>query len=315
MIAPQLVNRAAPVLLRGRRRAASALAPLALALWASSATTARAASLIPNACGTRATFDSELHKRLGPDAPASSVQVSITEAGQHFHLRVQIGDEVRELDDPSCTELFRASVVVAVAMLMHEPEKTVTPPPTAPARPRPVPVREYPRLSVGAGSGLAVGTLPKPVLALELEGKTLWQRFGVGVNLRYLPPALKIDPEDKHLTVRALAAGVSGIFQPSRLWEARWGFAAQRLTGAGGLGIAKPGTDSVWSAGPTLGLGFFPVQTRPFWAGLGAEGQWNALRGRFQILHYSRDITVPAGEIYRVPLFAGSAFVRLGLVW
>lgn len=287
-------------------------APFVFALVMRGASTAHAASELPPECGTRAAFDSELQKRLGADAPLGSVQLSITGTAGSFHLRVQIGDEVRELDDPSCTELFRASVVVAVAMLMHEPEQRQPPPPAPPpAAPR----RQYPQLSVAAGAGLAVGTVPKPVLALELESKALWQRFGVGVRLRYLLPAQKVDAEAKHLNVRAFGAGMTGIFRPSALWEAQLGFAAQRLSGEGGQGIAQPQTDSAWAAGPTLGLAFIPIQTKPFWAGLGAEGQLNAVRGRFQIRHYSQDVTSESHDIYQVPWLAGSAFVRLGLVW
>jgi hypothetical protein len=292
------------------------LAPFVFALVMCGGSAELAASELPSECGTRAAFDAELQKRLGADAPLSSVQLSITGAPGRFHLRVQIGEEVRELDDPSCTELFRASVVVAVAMLMHEPPPRAAPPPTpSPSPPPAAPRREYPQLSVAAGAGLAVGTVPKPVLALELEGKVLWQRFGVGANLRYLLPAQKIDAEDKHLNARALGAGVTGIFRPSRLWEARLGFAAQRLSGKGGQGIAQPQTDSAWAAGPTLGLAFTPIHIKPLWAGLGAEGQLNAVRGRFQIRHYSQDVTSVAHDIYQVPWLAGSAFVRLGLVW
>jgi hypothetical protein len=310
----QFPNRATQVPLRKRRHRRSASALLAFTFLVSVAVEAHAANDIPSECGTRKTFDDELHKRLGADAPTSSVQVSITNAGPRFHLRVQIGDEVRELDDPSCAELFRASVVVAVAMLMHEPEKKLAPP-SPPSPLRPPPVREYPRLGLAAGTGLAVGTLPKPVLAFELESKVIWQRFGALVNLRYFLPAQKIDAAEKHLKVQALGIGMGGFFRPSRFWEARLGFAAQHLVGAGGQGITKPKTDSIWVGGPTLGLAFLPIQTKPFWAGVGAEGQLNAVRGRFQILHYSQDVTSPAQEIYRVPWIAGSAFVRLGLVW
>lgn len=301
---------------RRRRRSFAALAPCALlALGISTTSTnANAANELPPECGTRAAFDSELQKRLGADVPLGSVQLSISGAPGRFHLRVQIGDELRELDDPSCTELFRASVVVAVAMLMHEPEPPHAAPPATPP-PAPSPPRQYPQLSVAAGAGLAVGTLPKPVLALELQSKALWKRFGAGVSLRYLLPAQKIDAEGKHLNARALGAGVIGIFRPSRLWEAQLGFAAQRLSGEGGEGITKPRSDSAWAAGPTLGLGFLAIQTKPFWAGLGAEGQLNAVRGRFQIRHYSQDVTSKAHDIYQVPWLAGSAFVRLGLVW
>lgn len=269
---------------------------------------------IPPECGTRAAFDAELSKRLGDDATPGLVHVSITPAANRFHLRVQLGDEVRELDDASCTELFRASVVVAVAMLLHEPPplaKTAPPPPSPP----PPPPREYPRFSVGAGGGLSVGTLPHPVLALELEGKTYWQYLGVSVNVRYFAPTKKLDEQRKGVELQALGAGVTGLFRPSRLWEARLGFAAQRLSGHGAGTIIQTHDDAVWTAGPTLGLAFIPIQQRLFWAGLGAEGQLNALRGNFQILHYFQNLTDPPREIYLVPWLAGTAFVRLGLVW
>jgi hypothetical protein len=286
---------------------------LALLGVALASAAAPAVAEIPPECGTRAAFDAELQKRLGPDTTPGDVRVSITQVANHFHLRVQIGTDVRELDDASCSELFRASVVVAVAMLMHEPAKP------APAAPAPLPAkpaapREYPRFSVAAGAGLNIGTLPHPVLALELEGKVFWQSLGVSVNARYLAPSQKLDEQRKGVELQALSAGVSGLFRPSRLWEARLGFAAQRLSGHG-TGLAQSHDDTVWTAGPTLGLGFTPIQHGVFWAGLGAEGQLNALRGTFQILHYSQNVTDPPYEIYPVPWIAGQAFVRLGLVW
>ena len=69
------------------------------------------------------------------------------------------------------------------------------------------------------------------MLALELEGKAFWQYLGVSVNVRYLAPTTKLDEQRKGVELQALGAGVSGLFRPSRLWEARLGFAAQRLSG------------------------------------------------------------------------------------
>jgi hypothetical protein len=272
-----------------------------------------AAPDIPAECGSRAVFDDELSKRLGNDALASSVRVSITQAPGHYHLRVQVGSDVRELDDASCAELFRASVVVAVAMLLHEPPQAAAAPPPSPRKP--APPSQYPRVTLGAGAGVALGTLPRPVLALELESKAYWQYLGVSASLRYLAPTEKVDDQAKSVELRALGAGVTGLFRPSRWWEARLGFAAQRLSGQGAGTIAESHQDSAWTAGPTLGLAFIPIQERWFWAGLGAEGQLNVVRGSFQILHYSRDVTGPPYEIYLVPWLAASTFVRLGLVW
>ena len=306
--------RGAPSPPPGLRLRVSALAFAWAALGLSIASAQASPSpALPNECGTRTAFDSELHKRLGPDVKPSDVLVSITPVANHFHLRVQLDNELRELDDPSCTELFRASVVVAVAMLMHEPPPKPATARRAPAKPSPP--REYPRFSVGLGAGLNVGTLPHPVLALELESKAFWRYVGLSVSLRSLAPTQKSDAQQKRVELSALGAGVTGLFRPSRLWEARLGFAAQRLSGHGSGSITQSHDDSVWAAGPTLGLGFIPLQGRLVWAGLAAEGQLNAVRGRFEILHYSQNVTDPPHEIYPVPWLAGAAFVRLGLVW
>jgi len=292
---------------------------LALALLAFGVSTARAGTEpdIAPECGSRAAFDQALRERLGDDAPLANVLVVITRSPSRSHLRVQVGSDVRELEDASCTSLFRAAVVIAVAMLTHEPP----PPPRAapaPAPPSPAPAsrRERPRFSLGAGIGLNVGTLPRPVLALELESKALWRYLGVSLSLRYLSPTTEtVVADDKGVRLHAFGAGVSGIFSPSPVWEARLGFAAQRLSGDGTGSIIRKGTDSTWAAGPTLGLAFVPLRSPSFWAGLGAEGQMNALRGHFEILHYYRPVSDDSYPIYDVPWLAGSAFVRLGLVW
>lgn len=300
---------------RGAARPALRLGPaLVCASLVCGAPRARAASQpeLPAECGTRAELDQELRQRLGDDAKLDAVRVSITPRASGFHLRVEIDGEVRELDDASCAELFRASVVIAVAMLLHSP-----PPPEAKPAPRatPPPTREFPRFTLSGGAGVAVGTLPHPVPAFELESKALWRRLGLGVSLRCLSHAEKRDAQGKQVALQALGAGVTGLFRPSRQWEARLGFAAQRLSGHGAGRIAQSHDDSVWTAGPTMGLGFVPFQTRLFWAGLGAEGQLNVVRGSFKILHYSRNVSDPPHEIYPVPWLAGAAFVRFGLVW
>jgi hypothetical protein len=266
----------------------------------------------PPECGTPADFERELKQRLGSDADVSSVLASISQGPTRYHLRVQIGHELRELDDASCSELFRASVVVAVAMLMHdrEPPPKPAPPPPPPTKPK----SPYPLFTVTAGAGVSVGTLPKPVFALELEGESLWQRFGVALNLRHLSPTQKLLATKQGADLSAFSGGVAGIFRPSRRWEARLGFAAQRLA-AHGVGSAHNADDTAWAAGPTLGLGFVPLQSGFFWAGFGAEGQLNAIRGRFEIRNYSGMLSDSPQPVFQVPWLAGSAFVRLGLAW
>lgn len=295
----------------GARRRSCATSALALsAFFFAAPAPAASGPDIPPECGTRATFDQQLRQRLGDDAPVGSVQVSITRSAGRSHLRVQIGSELRELDDESCTELMRAAVVIATAMLLHEPEPSPSPAPPAAPPPEPAPPPssgERPRFALGAGVGVNVGTLPPAVLAVDLEGKALWRRWGVGLNLRYLAPGQTPSSQERGVRVHAFGAGVSGIFRPAPAWEARLGFAAQRLTGKG-LDADSTQTDIAWAAGPTLGLGITALELGSFWAGLGAEGQLNLVRGHFEIINYS-------GEVYDVRWLSGSAFVRLGLVW
>lgn len=295
-------------------RARRTLCALVLAQVAYGTAAARAAaSDIPRECGSRQAFDAELKKRLGDDAPTSSVRVTITPASERFHLRVQIGDELRELDDASCGELFRASVVIAVSMLLRDDTKPAPAPSPTPPRP-PISPRLFPRSAVGAGVGLAAGILPQPVLVLELEGKLLWQRLGLSANLRYFFAAEQLDQNAQGAELSALGAGASGIFRPSRWLEARVGAAAQRLSGRG-TNIKSTNSAAVWAAGPNLGLNFLFLEQRLLWASVGAEGQLNVARGQFQILNYSREVRDEPHVFYRVPRLAGAAFVRLGLVW
>lgn len=272
---------------------------------------------IPVPCGSRAAFDAELQKRLGVDERIASVDVAIEQREGGYHLRVRVGAEQRELDDPSCLELFRASVVIAVSMLLGDGAEPPPAPAAPPPPPRPEPARArslYPELSAGLGAGMAIGTLPKPVLALELEGKALWRYVGVSANVRYLLRADERDANRQGADLDALGAGVSGIFRPSRAWEARLGFAGQRLSGRG-IGENSRFQDAVWAAGPTLGLSCVPLRLGQAWAAVGAEGQLNALRGRFEILNYSREVTDVPHVVYQVPWLAAAAFVRFGLVW
>jgi hypothetical protein len=67
--------------------------------------------------------------------------------------------------------------------------------------------------------------------------------------------------------------------------------------------------------GPTLGLGFVAFQTPALWLGLGAEGQLNALRGRFQILNYSGELSSEPQDVFVSPWLAASGFVRCGLLF
>jgi hypothetical protein len=272
---------------------------------------ARADVDIPTECGTRAAFDAELRKRLGRDAPVESVHVSIDPGPERYHLRVEIGAELRELDDASCPELFRAAIVVAVAMLMRDRTLPPSEPTAAPAPARRATPGLRPRITLSAGIGATVGTLPGPTATLELESQALWRHWGAALGARYVLPSEKLDDQQRGATLQALGAHAAAIFRPARAWQARLGFAAQRLSGHG-RGSLKTQSASIWTAGPTLGLGYVPYEQGAFWLGLGAEGQLNAVRGSFQILNYNQE---DDRDVHRVPWLSGAAFVRLGLVW
>ncbi len=320
----------------GYRARGSALGLAALTFALSSPVRAAAAD-IPPECGTRAAFDAVLSERLGSGAAVDAVQLRLEPRDERFHLRVQIGNDVRELDDPSCRELMRAAVVVALAMLMRDqPQPAVEPAPAPRAEPAPAPRAEpapapraepapaapprsarptYPLLAIAAGAGVVAGSLPKPVLGLELESKLLWQRFGVAFDLRYLSSAEERDAADKGVQIQGFGFGALGVFRPAARWEARLGLSAQRLSGIGRGRIAERREDVSWSLGPTLGLGFLVVEARPFWLGLGAEGQFNALTARFQIRNYSQEISDDPQNMFVSPWLSASGFVRFGLVF
>lgn len=299
---------------RGRSRAVSSVVALTWLSLIALEARAQVDPPIPPECGTRAAFDAELRKRLGEGAPVESVHVSIAKNGDRFKLRVEIGAELRELEDENCSELFRAGVVVALAMLLHDRTPPQAEPATTPAEPvtaKPSSIR--PRFALGVGAGINVGTLPSPTPTLELEGQVLWRSWGAALGVRYLLPSKKLDELQRGATLQAIAAHTAGVFRPSSTWQARVGFAVQRLSGEG-HGSTHTQTANVWAAGPTLGLAFVPYE-RPelgFWLGLAAEGQFNALRGKFQIRNYNQQ---DDRDVHEVPWLAGSAFVRLGSVW
>lgn len=262
---------------------------------------------IPSECGTREQLEQELKARLGPDAPVDSVAVSIQREAESFRLRVQIGAELRELTDPSCQELLRAAVVVAVSILLKDrQEPRGAPPPSAPP---PASRGSHPlRLAVSAGAGVQVGTLPDATPLLQLEGLVAGRYLGAALGARYLLPTRNLDELGRGATFDAWSAHATFVLRPAPAWQTRLGFAAQRLRGKG-HGSAAPRTDSVWAAGPTLGLGFVALEQKPWWLGLGAEGQLNAVRGTFQIRNYNQQ---DDRDVHSVPWLSAAAFVQLG---
>lgn|GEM_PF-1028215 len=299
-----------------------------LVLLSSRAARARELNVaVPAGCGSSEQFREELARRLGAAFVLPSIELSISASDTGYALRMQVGGEQRELHDTECEALFRAAVVVAVAILLPTaegkeppkaavkapPPKAAKPPPSppakeqattpsAPARPsRPLELE----LWAGLGAGLNLGLVPHPTLALDAQLKAFARRrFGVAVAGRYLLQRELEKDDGRGVQVSGFGGQALLLFRPHRAWEAGLGASLYQLSGTG-LAEARF-TASALVVGPNLVVSFLPLQRRWFWVGVSAEFQWNAQRPdpTFTILDY--------GKIYTVPEFTGTLLVRLG---
>lgn len=271
---------------------------------------------IPPECGSLSEFELELEQRLGNVNSPEATRVTLTSEVSGYRLVVEVGNQTRELYDPSCQELLRAAVVVALALLEPKPEEQIPPPvpeparallPVQPAQPETKVVR-HSRLhfALAAGGGLHVGTLPQPTLMLEFDAQLKWTHFGVAAGFRYLLPQTTVDENDRGARIGAAGAYLAGSFEPWHRLQARLGLATYRLS-ATGIGSVAYYDGSAWELAPTLGASFVPFERPPFWTSVGLEGQLNLIRRSFEILNYH--------EVFRTPLLSGSAFARAGVVF
>lgn len=267
---------------------------------------------IPEGCGSLAELQGELENRLDSQISLSTTSVTLTPEEGGYHLQVVVGSEQRELRDPSCRELLRAAVVIAVALLepprrdAPQPAVLVEPPrdrarePSAQASASPL------HFAIAPTVGVHIGTLPRPTLLLDLDAQLRWTQWGIAAGVRYLLPTSERDAANRGVRVGGLGAYVAGSFDPWPRVQARLGVVGYRLAGSG-LGSVQQSDDIAWELAPTLGASFVPLERRPFWTAVGAEGQLNLLRARFQILNYN--------DVFQVPAVSGTAFVRAGLSW
>lgn len=311
---------------RNRTHAASFALTLLLAPWFA-AEQARAANAfdIPAECGTQSEFAREVDARLPPNAPRPAPDVSIERSGSGYSLKLRLAQESREFSHADCRELFRVAVVVTVAMsLSHEAHSQSPGSEGAPAT-RPVTSAAPPQERVRAGSterteprphwafgasaapGLSFGMAPQPVLQFELEGRALQGMFGLALGLRYRAPGEEQDANNRGVRVSSFGGELAFLARPHRVLEASLGASVYRLFGSGlGAAVAER-TDSAWSAGPTLGLMLIPLQRGGTWVGVGGDLHLDLVQPEFQILNYD--------TVFRVPLFSGSAFLRIGHVF
>jgi hypothetical protein len=295
--------------------AAAALFALAL-LARSNAVYAAPNATLPPGCGTAEELEHEVRQRLGRETALPPTSVEIAAEGQGYRLRMNVGAEQRELEDADCRELFRAAVVIAVAVTLsqsaqhppRETDRTTTPNTTARATEpsaSSASVRVSKReLAFALGAGFNVGLLPKPALELELQGKSVfYDRVGVALTARYV--AARSDDDDaqgRGLTVSAAGGQLSGLYRPTGYLEAALGASLYRLAGEGRGSGAR--ADTAWAAGPNAGLCFLPLPRGLLWLGFGGELHWNALRPRFEFSHF--------GPIFTASPLDFSLFLRVG---
>src|SRR5262245_44392588 len=129
---------------RGRHRRSLGLAALGAVLIAARLAQAAPTIVAPPECGSQAEFEGELSQRLGRGAPAvlPATVVHIDREADAYHLSMWVGREQRDLRDADCRALFRAAIVIAVALtepLAPPAERPLNPPAmAAPAPPPPI---------------------------------------------------------------------------------------------------------------------------------------------------------------------------------
>ncbi|HEY0469805.1 MAG TPA: hypothetical protein VGC79_36715, partial [Polyangiaceae bacterium] len=204
---------------------------------------------IPEECGSLSEFEIELEQRLGNLAAPEATRVTLTPEASGYHLVVEAGNQRRELRDPSCQELLRAAIVIAIALLdpkrqeatpaepAPEPEQAAPAlPPVTPAPNPPSQSRSRAKFGITAGAGIHVGTLPEATLMLELDTQLKWTRFGLAAGVRYLLPQESTGDDSEHgARVSAGGAYLAGLYEPWRRVQVRVGVATYRLS-ARGLG-------------------------------------------------------------------------------
>jgi hypothetical protein len=261
----------------------------------------------------------------------TSIEIVPTSSG--YRLVVAMGSERRELADADCRQLFRTGVVVTLAMMQpetalsdaraanssaqpaaeSEPTKAAKgssparPPAAAPPARGAEPIAGVPRTPIGIELGLAAGVnaglLPRPALELRLDGRLRWGAWGAALAARYLNLSARQDAQGRGVEVRAVGGRVAALYQPLPVCELALGVSADLLLGTG-LGTPASRSDSAWALGPSAGISLYPLRRRLLWVGFGLEGQLDVVRPRFEILHYQ-------SEVFRVPLWSGSAFFRV----
>lgn len=275
---------------------------------------------VPPECGDRTLFATEIQKRLGAEKAAALLDVlelRISAKSSGYSLVMRIAKETRQLEDPNCSDLFRAAVVVAVA-LWEEPQVTTTAPVSTPAAMPASPAPALPSISessvvqaqsapptwILAGEiGGNWGLRPKLGPVFGLRGALDVSGYGAIVTLRLLPPNASRDANQRGVEVFGLGGGVGGYVTLYQVLRLELGVSVYYLSGLG-LGSRTVSGADLTSIGPHIGLRVTPWTSGGAYVALGAEGHVELLPLRFQILEY--------GEVFRIPWCTVTGVLEVG---
>lgn len=296
---------------------------------------------LPAHCGSRGQFDSAIRDRLGSEAGAllEVIALSIQEqADGGYALHMQIGGDTRHLRDPSCEELFRAAVVVAVALWQAPSSSSAhradAPPPAAvPPANGPVtlpnadlpsaPLRELRvqgpwggvqpiaspatkrqlRLLVAAELGLSAGLQPQGGPFIGVRGAVESKGLGLVAGVRWLPSNSNRDQNERGVEVTAVEVQLAGYALPIRQLALQVGASADYVYGAG-LGSKSDTSAGLWCLGPLVGFWLFAWQGASATVAVGADVQLQLIRPSFEILQY--------GSVFQVAPVTGHAYLAAG---
>ncbi len=300
------------------------LALLCVGLSSSPALWAKGQFEVPADCGDRAQFEASVRERMGSDASAllDSMDLSIERHAETHSLFMRVGAESRHLDDRDCKDLFRAAVVVAVALWeapaplrqLSEHQSPGLAPTSEPPASTEIPkarrlqsmvstprgrvqllalqrARRVPEIRLSCELGLSQGLQPDLFPAIGLRSALDFESFGIAATLRFLPPNRQQDGNGRGVSVLALGGHLAGYFKPISRLGIEAGVSSYYVQGKG-IGSHTTATSRLAAVGPFLGFWAILWQSDAVFLSFGADGQLELLRPRFEILGYN--------EVFRV---------------
>ena len=295
----------------------------------------------PPGCANRPEFERAIRERVGSEGAAllnaSDLDISAQPDGG-YRLLVRVNEDSRILQDPNCEALFRAAIVIAVALWdtpsrpsLPETPVSATPEPNGPqslpqSRPatavatvmapsgvsgpwgqvEPHLAPNHPRARdwfLGVESGLTLGLQPSPGLLLGLRGALETSRIGLDISLRGFVPNERRDASQRGVEVSAAGLRVAGSVMPITQLALEFGVAGYGLYGRG-LGSRSDTSDVVVCFGPLMGVRLVPWRTDWLELSLGAEAQLVMNRPHFEVLEY--------GRVFEVSRVLGSGYLSAG---